>query len=72
MEKGQKEALRVEFPSVQGKVRLLSETADRWEYDIADPVHSGLNMGEFVVEMSRLIDRAYPNICNLIQPSVTL
>ncbi len=67
MEKGQKEALRVEFPSFQRKVHLLSELADRWEYDIADPVNSDLDMIEFVVEISRLVDRAYPNICKLAQ-----
>ncbi len=67
MEKGQKEALCVEFPSFQRKVHLLSELADRWEYDIADPVKSGLDMIEFVVEISRLVDRAYPNICKLAQ-----
>ncbi len=67
MEKGQREALRVEFPSFQMKIHLLSELADQWEYDIADPVNSDLDMIEFVVEISRLVDRAYPNICKLAQ-----
>lgn len=67
MEKGQKEALCLEFPSFQMKVRLLSELADQWEYDIADPVNSDIDMNEFIVEISRLIDRAYPNICKSVQ-----
>lgn len=67
MEKGHQEALQVEFSSLSSKVHLLSELADGLQYDVADPIHSDLNMAEFVAEMSRLIDRAYPNICKLLQ-----
>ncbi len=66
MEKGQKEALRAEFPSIQGKVYLLSEMADQWEYDIADPIQFDLDMNTFVAEIARLIHRAYPKICTLV------
>lgn len=67
MEKGHREALRIEFPFIQKKVYLLSMVADQLEYDIADPVNSGLETGDIVTEMSRLIDRAYPNICRLVR-----
>jgi protein-tyrosine phosphatase len=67
MEKGHREALCIEFPFIQKKVYLLSMIADQLEYDIADLANSGLETGDIVTEMSRLIDRAYPNICQLIQ-----
>lgn len=67
MEKGHREALQIEFPFIQKKVYLLSKVADQLEYDIADPVNSDLETGDIVTEMSRLIDRAYPNICRLVQ-----
>jgi protein-tyrosine phosphatase len=72
MEKGQKEALCVEFPSVRKKVHLLSEAADSWEYDITDPILSDMDMDEFVAGMSRLIDRAYPTICKLLRTCAML
>ena len=67
MEKGHREALRIEFPSVQERVHLLSELADQLEYDIRDPARSRQKINEIVIEISRLIDRAYPNICRLAQ-----
>jgi protein-tyrosine-phosphatase len=69
MERGHREALRIEFPSFQGKIHLLSEVADGLEYDIADPVRSALVAGEFANQMCRLIDRGYVNICQLAQAS---
>lgn len=67
MEKGHREALRIEFPFIQRKVYLLSMVADQLEYDIADPANSSLETGDIITEMSRLIDCAYLKICNLIQ-----
>ena len=67
MERGHREALRIEFPSFQTKIHLLSEMADHLEYDIADPANSGLDAGKFVTEMARLIERAYPTICEFAQ-----
>ncbi len=72
MEKGQREALRIEFPSAQMKVHLLSELADHIEYDVPDPINSDLSMHEIVIEIGRLIDRAYPNICRLVQAPETI
>jgi protein-tyrosine-phosphatase len=67
MEKGHREALRIEFPLIQKKVYLLSMIADQLEYDIADPANSDLTTIEIVTELSRLIDCAYPSICRLVQ-----
>ena len=71
MEKGHREALRIEFPFIQNKIYLVSMVADQLEYDIADPANSSLGIGEIITEMSRLIDRAYPNICQLVQSCKT-
>ena len=72
MEKGQREALRIEFPAHQKKVYLLSEVADYREYDIADPTKGGAGtIHEAALALSRLIDRAYPTICQLAQAHET-
>lgn len=68
MEKGHREALRIEFPFLEEKIHLLSVLADHLEYDIADPEKHSLETPEIVREISRLIDRAYPTICQLVQP----
>jgi protein-tyrosine phosphatase len=65
MEKGHKEALQIEFPTIQERVRLLSEAADQMEYNIEDPANSGSEMSQTFAEMRRLIERAYPKICEL-------
>lgn len=65
MEKGHREALRIEFPFVQGKIRLLSALADGLEYDIADPAEPNQEIEVTVSEISMLVERAYPNICRL-------
>ena len=72
MEKGQREALCIEFPSFQMRIHLLSEVADHLKYDIADPVNSDLELDEIVSKISGLIDRAYPNICQLVEACETI
>jgi protein-tyrosine phosphatase len=73
MEKGQREALRLEFPAHQRKVYLLSELAEYREYDIDDPARrgAGVNVHETGLALSRLVDRAYPTICQLAQAHET-
>lgn len=63
MEKGHKEALRIEFPQVAGRLHLLSELVDGLAYDIQDPLRSGQALCEVAAEMFRLIDRGYQKIC---------
>lgn len=67
MEKGHREALRIEFPSVQRRVHLLSALADQMEYDVTDPAGTTMSIQEIIANMSGLIDRAYLNICTLAQ-----
>jgi protein-tyrosine phosphatase len=67
MERGHQEALNIEFPFIQKKLHLLSEVADHLQYDIVDPASSRLEIGELAAQMCKLIDRAYPNICQLAQ-----
>lgn len=73
MEQGQREALRIEFPAHQRKVYLLSELADYRDYDIADPAQrgAGVSIHETALALSRLVDRAYPTICQLVQAHET-
>ena len=73
MEKGQREALRIEFPAHQRKIYLLSEVAEYRDYDIADPARkgTGISINETALALSRLIDRAYPTICQLAQAHET-
>lgn len=66
MEKGHREALRIEFPALQNRIHLLSELADQLEYDVPDPATSRLEPNEVILGMSKLIDRAYPRICQLL------
>lgn len=69
MERGHREALNIEFPFVQSRAYLLSEVTDQLEYDVADPAKSSVGINEFAAEMLKLIDRAYPNICQLVKAS---
>ena len=66
METGQREALGIEYPSVQDKVHLLSELADQLKYDIPDPAKSRQDIRQVIAAMSGLIDRAYPRICQFL------
>lgn len=65
MERGHKEALMFEFPSVQKKLHLLSQIADQLPYDIPDPATSGLPFHEIAAELLKLIHRSYAGICQL-------
>jgi protein-tyrosine phosphatase len=67
MDRGHREALRLEFPFAQQKIHLLSAAADRLEYDVPDPVNSDVDVGEFTAQMSALIERAYPRICQMAE-----
>jgi protein-tyrosine phosphatase len=64
MESGQKEALRIEFPSCREKILLLSEAAKGIPYDISDPVGNPLN-ADVVPEIYDLIHTGFDNICEL-------
>ena len=67
MEMGQREALYSEFPSVRGRLCLLSEMVDGVSYDIADPAHSGVNPYEIGQEIYSLVARGMTEILRLAQ-----
>jgi protein-tyrosine phosphatase len=68
MEKGQKEALEVEYPQIRGKVQLLSRLAGEPPYNVSDPSGKGLERylqtGE---ELLGLVNSAFGKICGLLQ-----
>jgi protein-tyrosine phosphatase len=66
MERGQAEAISLEFPQHAHKVHLLSEMIGR-HYDIADPY--GGNLYEYrlcAAEIERIIEEGYPRIMQLV------
>jgi protein-tyrosine phosphatase len=67
MEKGQREALNIEFPFVHSKLYLLSEVVDGRTYDIPDPLNSGRPMVEFASELFTFVERGYQKIYQLAQ-----
>jgi protein-tyrosine phosphatase len=67
MERGHKEALCAEFPSVCGRVHLLSEVVDGIPYDIPDPGNRGVDPAEVGAILSDLIARGKEKIQELAQ-----
>lgn len=67
MERGQKEALRAEFPEVARRVYLLGEMAID-EIDVRDPIGGmTVDFEDTALELERLIDLGYERICQLAQ-----
>ena len=62
MERGQKEALQIEFPTYRQKVALLAEVADGNVYDIADPMQDPLH-AEVGSKICGLIQENFEKIC---------
>ena len=66
MERGQAEAISLEFPPHAHKVHLLSEMIGR-HYDIRDPYGSPLyEYRQCAAEIERLIEEGYPRIMQLV------
>jgi len=66
MERGQAEAISLEFPPHAHKVHLLSEMIGR-HYDIRDPYGSPLyEYRQCAAEIERLIEQGYPRIMQLV------
>lgn len=67
MERGHKEALRVEFPEISERVFLLTEMAG-FEEDIKDPIGgSAEDYEDTIQELEELIERGYERICELVK-----
>jgi protein-tyrosine-phosphatase len=65
MEAGHKEAISTEFPSVCGRLYLLSEIVDGILYDIPDPAEVGVIPNQIGRELHMLIDRGTGKIRQL-------
>ena len=65
MERGQREALLVEFPYLQNRVQLLSEVVDGIPYDIPDIQALDHTPEEIARDLCELIERGFPKICEL-------
>ena len=67
MERGQKEALALEFPSAAGRVYLLSEMSARIAYDIPDPALGRENPQRLITEIIGLVEKGLPRIVALAE-----
>ena len=66
MERGQAEAIRLEFPQHAHKVHLLSEMAGR-HHDIRDPYGGPLyEYRQCAAEIERLVEAGYPRMMELV------
>ncbi len=65
MEKGHKEALRVEFPAVRERVYLLSEMLDGVLFDVPDPIVSTDGTEVILRDMCDVIRHGLPRIMEL-------
>ncbi len=65
MERGQKEALRLEFPAAAGRIYLLSEMSSSIPYDIPDPALGGENPQQLIKEILALVQKGLPRITEL-------
>jgi protein-tyrosine-phosphatase len=67
MERGQREALSVEFPQVAGRLHLLSEMSAPVAYDIPDPAMGGENPKKLIAEILSLVEKGLPRIVALAE-----
>jgi protein-tyrosine phosphatase len=65
MEKGQKEAMCLEFPFAQERVYLLSEMVDGMPFDVPDPLQSPGEHYQVLHEMCDVIRRGFSRITGL-------
>jgi protein-tyrosine phosphatase len=67
MEIGQMEAICSEFPSVCGRLHMLSEIVDGIAYDIPDPANVDVNPNDVGHELNMLIMRGKDKILQLAE-----
>lgn len=67
MERGQREALALEFPDAAGRVFLLSEMSARLAYDIPDPALGDEDPQKLVDEILGLVASGLPRIIELAE-----
>lgn len=67
MEIGHQVAMEIEFPTIFGRLMLLSEIVDGMPYNIPDPSHQNDNPEEIVLELQRLIQRGRKKILSMAE-----
>jgi protein-tyrosine phosphatase len=67
METGHKEAITIEFPTMRGRVYLLSEIVDGIPYNIADPTDPDADPNQVATELQALIRKGTDQILQLAQ-----
>lgn len=72
MERGHKEAIDQEFSWAAQRTQLLSQVADRLDYDITDPARSAQKFSVIATDLYLLVDKGYPHICELAQRNSAL
>ena len=65
MQNSHKEALQVEFPSLEDQIYLFSHVTERGSYDIPDLFDTEQNVMQIAQEMNSLIQRGFKYICVL-------
>jgi protein-tyrosine-phosphatase len=69
MEKGQKEALQIEFPGISERVYTVSEMVGD-DFDIRDPIGGPLvDFQETADELERILKEGYSKITQLAKES---
>lgn len=68
MERGQREALQVEFPEVADRIYLLTEVVTGVGYDVPDPIENReIDSVEVAEEIRRMILEGYEKILDLAE-----
>ncbi len=65
METGHKESIVIEFPSVAGRVYLLSEVAGSYPYSLSDPMSAKSNPDAVLAELRSLIQKGAERMVEL-------
>ncbi|MBI5965741.1 MAG: protein tyrosine phosphatase [Chloroflexi bacterium] len=67
MEKGHQESIQYEFPFASGKVHLLSQVLEGYDYDIPDPMAAGREAREIIGDLVEMIRLGYENIYRIAE-----
>ena len=67
MEKGHQESIQYEFPFVSGKVHLISQVLEGYEYDIPDPLGAGDGARGIIGDLVEMIRSGHENIYRIAE-----
>jgi protein-tyrosine-phosphatase len=72
MERGQRDALRVEHPYVAERIVTLSEAATGYDFDVADPPgHTAASISATAHDLDDLLDRGASRIVRAVSGGLT-